>query len=108
MGPPLEHELELVVVEVVSDTDVSRSHCVLSPLLLLLDGEVGDPGSSDEVEQVLASTWSAREFDDLSLIEFDSAERYELLDLVEEYDEDPQSLGMLSSDKLEGKLGTPE
>ena len=66
MGPPLEHELELVVVEVFSDTDVSRSHYVLPPLLLLLDGEVGDPGSSGEVEQVLVATWSARGSDDLS------------------------------------------
>ena len=108
MGLPREHELELGAVEVFSDTDVSRSHCVLSPLLLLLDGEVGDPGSSAEAEKIHVSTWSLLEFDGLSLTESGSAGRCELLDLVEECDEGSQSPGMLSSDKLGGKLGTLE
>ena len=66
-GPPLGHELEHGAVGVVAGTGASRSHFVLALLLLVLDDEVGDPGSSGEAEQVRVSTWSLLEFYGLSL-----------------------------------------
>ena len=80
----------------------------LSLLLLLLGDGLGDPGSSDEVEQVLVATWSAHGSADLFLIAFGYARLCELLDLVEVHDEDIQSPGLQMFGKLEDKLDTLE
>ena len=79
------------------------------PLLLLLLGDgLGDPGSSDEVEQVVVATWSAHGSADPSLIASEFAKMYELLDLVEVHDEDFLSPGLQSFGKLEDRLGILE
>ena len=79
------------------------------PLLFVLLGDgVGDPGSSDEVEQIVVATWSAHGSADPSLIASEFAEMYELLDLVEVHDEDSLSPGLQSFGKLEDKLGILE
>ena len=79
------------------------------PLLFVILGDsVGDPGSSDEVEQVVVATWSAHESADPSLIASEFAKMYELLDLVEAHDEDSLSPGLQSFGKLENRLGILE
>ena len=108
MGPPLEHELERLVVEASSDIGVSQNCFDLFLILSLLGDGLVDPGSSDEIEQVLVATWSAHGSADLFLVAFGYARLCELLDLVEVYDEDPQSPGLQRFGKLEGKLDTLE
>ena len=79
------------------------------PLLLLLLGDgLGDPGSSDEVEQVVVAAQFAHGYAGPSLIASEIAKMYELLDLVEEHDEDFLSPGLQSFGKLEDRLGISE
>ena len=80
------------------------------PLLFVLLGDgVGDPGSSDEVEQVVVATWSAHGSADPSRIASEFAKKYELLDRVEvHHDEDSLSPGLQSFGKLEDRLGILE